>query len=56
MQCLTDILSSIDCSEVVRAEAAGVIAQITSPSVDQYHHLTDFIENLEDLVDSLTGK
>ena len=32
-----------------------MIAQITSPCVDQYHHLADFIENLEDLVKSLTG-
>ncbi|ELT97127.1 hypothetical protein CAPTEDRAFT_182206 [Capitella teleta] len=51
---LTDLLADSSVPGVVRSEAAGVIAQITSPCLDHYHHLTGFIENMEDMVRSLT--
>jgi hypothetical protein len=41
--------------EVIRSEAAGVVAQITSPCLDHYHHLSGFIDNMDDMVLSLTG-
>ena len=43
-------------TEMVRAEAAGVIAQITSPSLDHYQHIAGFIENMEDIIRALTSK
>ena len=52
---LSDILGNQSVSETVRAEAAGVVAQITSPCLDQYQHLAGLLENMEDLVQSLTG-
>lgn len=53
---LSDILSNETVSEGVRSEAAGVVAQITSPCLDQYHNLAGFLEHMDDLVKSLTGK
>lgn len=41
---------------MVRSEAAGVIAQITSPTLEHYQHINGFIENMEDLIRSLTCK
>ena len=52
---LSEILSSPTSTESVKAEAASVIAQITSPSIDNYHHLLGFIEYMEDLLKELTG-
>lgn len=52
--CLSSILANMSVGEIVRSEAAGVIAQVTSPCLEQYQHLPGFIEHLEDLVDSLT--
>ena len=40
---------------MVRSEAAGVVAQITSPTLDHYQHINGFIENMEDLIRSLTS-
>ena len=57
MECLSDILSDVGgVTEMVRSEAAGVIAQITSPCLDHYHHLAGFIENMDDIIKALTGK
>lgn len=56
MECLSDILSNEQITESVRSEAAGVIAQITSPCLDHYHHLAGFIENMDDIIRSLTCK
>ena len=47
VECLTDILGADRYSEMVRSEAAGVIAQITSPSLEHYQHINGFIENME---------
>ena len=55
VESLSEILSGQSASEVVRAEAAGVVAQILSPSLDQYVHVSALLENMHDLVRSLTG-
>lgn len=68
IDCLCDILcdggrSAEDTalsSERVKCEAAGVLAQITSPQFAQSSHATEvlyssFIDNMADLVNSLTG-
>ena len=52
---LSDILSDQSKPETVRAEAAGVVAQITSPCLDQYQHLAGLLEHMEELVQSLTS-
>ncbi|XP_038071914.1 protein inscuteable homolog isoform X2 [Patiria miniata] len=52
---LSEILSSPTATESVKAEAASVIAQITSPNIDNYHHLLGFIEYMEDLLKELTA-
>ena len=49
------MLSDGSLPELVKSEAAGVIAQITSPCIEHSQHLADFIENMDDLVRSLTG-
>lgn len=56
VECLSDILSADRYNEMVRSEAAGVVAQITSPTVDHYQHINGFIENMEDLIRSLTSE
>ena len=55
MECLSDILNADRYNEMVRSEAAGVVAQITSPTLDHYQHINGFIENMEDLIRSLTS-
>ena len=55
---LSDMLSSqsASTSEAVRAEAAGVVAQILSPCLEQYTHVAGFLENMDDLVRALTSE
>ncbi|XP_067947908.1 protein inscuteable homolog isoform X2 [Watersipora subatra] len=55
VEVLSDILSAERYNEMVRSEAAGVVAQITSPTLDHYQHINGFIENMEDLIRSLTA-
>ncbi|KAL4233063.1 hypothetical protein ACF0H5_007749 [Mactra antiquata] len=50
---LTDILCDAMISEAVRGEAAGVIAQITSPCLDNFQHITGFLDNVQDLLSAL---
>lgn len=50
---LTDILCDQTISEAVRGEAAGVIAQITSPCLDNFQHISGFLENVQDLLSAL---
>ncbi|XP_052277363.1 protein inscuteable homolog [Dreissena polymorpha] len=50
---LTDILCDKTVSEAVRGEAAGVVAQITSPCLDNFQHITGFIDNVQDLLRAL---
>ncbi|XP_078537151.1 protein inscuteable homolog [Lissotriton helveticus] len=51
--CLTDILTDDTHSEATRAEAAAVIAQITSPHLTFTQHLSSFLENMEEIVTAL---
>ena len=53
---LTDILCDKTITEAVRGEAAGVIAQITSPCLDNFQHMTGFLENVEDLLHALISR
>ncbi|XP_045197348.1 protein inscuteable homolog [Mercenaria mercenaria] len=50
---LTDILCDKTISEAVRGEAAGVVAQITSPCLDNFQHISGFLENVQDLLSAL---
>ncbi len=52
---LTNLLCDSNADEHIRTEAAGCIAQITSPTLNLYHRLTGFIENIKDLIYALTG-
>ncbi|XP_060784540.1 protein inscuteable homolog isoform X1 [Neoarius graeffei] len=51
--CLADILTDEGCTEAARAEAAAVVAQITSPHHSSTHHLSSFIESMQDIVSAL---
>lgn len=53
---LTDILCDENAQEWTRTEAAGCVAQITSPSLDFCHSLVGFYENMQDLIRALTSK
>ncbi|XP_043938717.1 protein inscuteable homolog isoform X2 [Protopterus annectens] len=52
--CLTDILTDETNSESSRAEAAAVVAQITSPHVTCTQHLGSFLENMEEILAALS--
>ncbi|NXP53753.1 INSC protein, partial [Heliornis fulica] len=51
--CLADILTDNTHSEATHAEAAAVIAQITSPHLTFTQHLGSFLENMEEIVTAL---
>uniref|UniRef100_A0A4W3JPE5 INSC spindle orientation adaptor protein n=1 Tax=Callorhinchus milii TaxID=7868 RepID=A0A4W3JPE5_CALMI len=51
--CLADLLTDETNSEATRAEAAAVVAQITSPHLSFTQHLSSFLENMEDMVTAL---
>ncbi|XP_030338750.1 protein inscuteable homolog [Strigops habroptila] len=51
--CLADILTDNSHSEATHAEAAAVIAQITSPHLTFTQHLSSFLENMEEIVTAL---
>uniref|UniRef100_A0A8D0HHW8 INSC spindle orientation adaptor protein n=1 Tax=Sphenodon punctatus TaxID=8508 RepID=A0A8D0HHW8_SPHPU len=51
--CLTDILTDDTHSQTTHAEAAAVIAQITSPHLAFTQHLSSFLENMEEIVTAL---
>ncbi|XP_006642549.2 protein inscuteable homolog [Lepisosteus oculatus] len=51
--CLADILTDESNAEAARAEAAAVVAQITSPHHTFTQHLSSFLENMEDIVTAL---
>lgn len=53
LECLADILSDKAQGEEVRGEAAGVVAQITSPALDQHLPVIGLIENMNDLLKTL---
>ncbi|VTJ65838.1 Hypothetical predicted protein, partial [Marmota monax] len=51
--CLADILSDDSHSEATRAEAAAVVAQVTSPHLPFTQHLSSFLESMEEIVTAL---
>ncbi|KAM6973125.1 protein inscuteable homolog isoform 2-T2 [Aplochiton taeniatus] len=51
--CLADILTDAASGETARAEAAAVVAQITSPHHTSTQHLASFLESLHDIVTAL---
>ncbi|XP_016300871.1 protein inscuteable homolog isoform X1 [Sinocyclocheilus anshuiensis] len=51
--CLADILTDSTCAEATRAEAAAVMAQITSPHHTSTQHLASFLESMQDIVTAL---
>jgi len=52
---LTDILCDASAPEAVKGEAAGVVAQVTSPCLDNFQHITGFLDNVEELLRALIG-
>ncbi|XP_064611616.1 protein inscuteable homolog isoform X2 [Liolophura sinensis] len=53
VECVREILCDSRSSEELLGEAAGVIAQITSPCLENYQHISGFQENMADLVPAL---
>ncbi|XP_068168408.1 protein inscuteable homolog [Antennarius striatus] len=51
--CLADILTDELSVEAARAEAAAVVAQITSPHHTSTQHLASFLESMHDIVTAL---
>ncbi|KAI2558878.1 INSC spindle orientation adaptor protein [Homo sapiens] len=51
--CLADILTDNSHSEATRAEAAAVVAQVTSPHLPVTQHLSSFLESMEEIVTAL---
>lgn len=54
VECITDILCDAESSEKDKSEAAGVIAQITSPWIDNNHHIQGLAESVIQLISALT--
>lgn len=54
--CLADILTDESNAEAARAEAAAVVAQITSPHHTFTQHLGSFLENMQDIVTALISE
>uniref|UniRef100_T1J5H0 Protein inscuteable homologue C-terminal domain-containing protein n=1 Tax=Strigamia maritima TaxID=126957 RepID=T1J5H0_STRMM len=54
VECVTDILCDVRSSKLEKAEAAGVIAQITSPWIEHNHFIRGLSENLVNLIQSIT--
>ncbi|XP_061185599.1 protein inscuteable homolog [Saccostrea echinata] len=55
MWCLLDLLSDPEVRESVRGEVAGVIAQVTSPCLENAHQMSGMMDNMEDLLINLLG-
>ncbi|KAJ8249144.1 hypothetical protein GJAV_G00231640 [Gymnothorax javanicus] len=51
--CLAEILTEEGSGEAARAEAAAVVAQITSPHHTCTQHLASFLESMQDIVTAL---
>lgn len=54
--CLADILTDGTCAEATRAEAAAVMAQISSPHHTSTQHLASFLESMQDIVTALISE
>lgn len=55
MEVVAEVLCDIECLEEERSEAAGVLAQITSPWVENNHRLAALHTHLDHIVAALTG-
>ena len=55
MEVVAEVLCDIECLEEERSEAAGVLAQITSPWVENNHRLAARHTHLDHIVAALTG-
>ena len=55
MEVVSEVLCDIECPEEERSEASGVLAQITSPWVENNHRLTALHTHLGPIVAALTG-
>ena len=56
IELLMDILADESVIESVQGEAAGVVAQITSPVLDQNQHLCRFAESLQAILRALLSQ
>jgi hypothetical protein len=55
VECVSNMLRARTLSQSVRSEAAGVIAQITSPGLVDTQSVLGFLEHMVDIVEALTG-
>lgn len=55
MECLVDILCDYHTEQKVRGEVAGVLAQVTSPCLENFQQLSGLVENLDDILRALIG-
>lgn len=56
MEVVAEVLCDAECPEEERSEAAGVLAQITSPWVENTHRLAALHSHLVPIVAALTGE
>ena len=56
VEVIAGILGDLSAGEVERAEAAGVLAQVTSPWIEENDYILGITENAFFLVQSLTGE
>ncbi|XP_033739941.1 protein inscuteable homolog [Pecten maximus] len=55
VECLMDILCNYSNGEKVRGEVAGVLAQVTSPCLENFQQLSGLVENLDEILRALIG-
>ncbi|XP_064098526.1 protein inscuteable homolog isoform X2 [Macrobrachium nipponense] len=55
IEVVSEVLCDPECPEEERSEAAGVLAQVTSPWVENNHRLTALYEHIHSIVIALTG-
>lgn len=56
IEILSDTLRDSEASEEEKSEAAGLLAQVTSPWIENNSSIEGLARHLEALVESLTGK
>ncbi|KAK7079473.1 hypothetical protein SK128_017152 [Halocaridina rubra] len=55
IEVVSEVLCDLECTEEERSEAAGVLAQVTSPWVENNHHFTALHTHIRAIVTALTG-
>ncbi|XP_042873242.1 protein inscuteable homolog [Penaeus japonicus] len=55
VEVVAEVLCDEECPEEERSEAAGVLAQVTSPWVEDNHRLAGLHDNMDAIVAALTG-